>query len=194
MEVLDDVKRILDDDEEILKSYKPNKKRFVFINILFSGTIATIVPIVIFVIGLLGLVGVIPFVDEAGNRVFMPALVMMIFGGVGVTFLLVNCTGFFVRYNKAYYYVTNKRLIVRGGFVGVDYRSLQLSAISMVDVRVDFLDKLVKNNTGTIIFGSSSTPVVNGQHNSTASFSFSHIDNPYDAYKEIKEIVFQNNK
>ncbi len=186
MGIEDDIKRILDNDEEVLKTYKPNKKRFVLINFLFSGFIFNLIPIAIFVIGLLGLLGVIAFTTDAGERDYSAPVVMMVIGGIGVFFLIIACIGFFVRYNKTYYFVTNKRLVIRTGFIGADYKSLPISTVGMVDVRVDFLDKLVRKNTGTIIFGSASTPVVNQQN---MVFAFHHIDNPYDTYKEIKEII-----
>jgi len=187
MNIEEDVKRILDNDEEIVKMYKPNKKRFVFINFLFSGLVFNLIPIAIFLVGVLGLVGVIKFTTESGEPDLSQPVALMIFGGIGVIFLIVACISFFVRYKKAYYFVTNKRLIIRGGFIGADYKSLPLSTVGMLDVRVDFLDKLVKNNTGTIIFGSASTPVVNQQQQ--MMFAFHHIDDPYGTYKEIKEIV-----
>lgn len=191
MGIEDDIKRILDNDEEVLKTYKPNKKRFVLINFLFSGFIFNLIPIAIFVIGLLGLLGVIAFTTEAGERDYSAPVVMMVIGGIGVLFLIIACIGFFVKYNKTYYFVTNKRLVIRTGFIGADYKSLPISTVGMVDVRVDFLDKLVRKNTGTIVFGSASTPVVNQQN---MVFAFHHIDNPYETYKEIKEIISATQK
>ena len=191
MSIENDIKRILDNDEEVLKTYKPNKKRFVLINFLFSGFIFNLIPIAIFVIGLLGLLGVIAFTTDAGERDYSAPVVMMVIGSIGVLFLIIACISFFVRYNKTYYFVTNKRLVIRTGFIGADYKSLPISTVGMVDVRVDFLDKLVRKNTGTIVFGSASTPVVNQQN---MVFAFHHIDNPYETYKEIKEIISSQQK
>ena len=191
MTIEEDVKRILDSDEEIVKSYKPNKKRFVLINFLFSGLIFNLIPIGIFVFGLLGLLGVVTFTNEAGERDYSLPFGLVIFGGIGMAVLVITCISFFVRYKKAYYFVTNKRLLIRSGFIGADYKSLPLETVGMVDVRVDFLDKLVKNNTGSIVFGSASTPVVNQQN---LIFAFHHVDNPYETYKEIKEIISSKQK
>ena len=191
MNVEEDIKRILDSDEEVIKSYKPNKKRFVLINFIFSGLFFSLIPIAISVIGLLGLVGIITFTTEAGEADYSAPITMMIFGGIGILFLIIACIGFIVRYKKTYYYVTNKRLVIRTGFIGADYKSLPISTVGVVDVRVDVLDKLVKKNTGTIVFGSASTPVVNQQN---MVFAFRHIDNPYETYKEIKEIISASQK
>lgn len=185
MTIEEDVKRILDNDEEIIKTYKPNKKRFVYINLL-TTCLFFLIPIGIFIFGSLGLVGVVPFVNEAGDREFGGPIGLMAFGGVGLLFLLINAIGLFVRYKKTFYFVSNKRLIIRSGFIGADYKSIPLETVGAVDVKVDFLDKLVKNDTGTIIFGSASTPIVNQQN---VIFAFHSVDNPYESYKEVKEII-----
>ena len=87
MTIEEDVKRILDNDEEIIKTYKPNKKRFVYINLL-TTCLFFLIPIGIFIFGSLGLVGVVPFVNEAGDREFGGPIGLMAFGGVGLLFLL----------------------------------------------------------------------------------------------------------
>lgn len=185
MRANDDIKKILDDDEEIIKTYKPNKKRFVLINFCLT-CLFFLIPIGVFLFGILGLFGVVSFVDEAGNRSYGGPIGLMIFGSVALLFLLINGISLFARYKKTFYYVSNKRLIIRSGFIGADYKSIPLETVGAVDVRVDFLDKLVKNDTGSILFGSASTPMVNQQN---AVFAFHHVDNPYQSYKEIKEII-----
>lgn len=185
MTVNDDIKKILDDDEEIIKTYKPNKKRFVLINFCLT-CLFFLIPIGIFLVGILGFTGVIPFLDEAGNRNYSGPTGFMIFGSIALLFLLINGISLFARYKKTFYYVSNKRLIIRSGFIGADYKSIPLETVGAVDVRVDFLDKLAKNDTGSILFGSASAPMVNQQN---VVFAFHHVDNPYQSYKEIKEII-----
>ena len=93
------------------------------------------------------------------------------------------------------YVVTNDRLIIRSGVIGVDYKEMSLYSITSMNVRVDFFDKLVNPNTGVIYFASASTPMVmnqNGKTN-TSSFKFEYIENPYDVYKKIKEALPENN-
>ena len=68
MTIEEDVKRILDNDEKIIKSYKPNKKRFVYINLIITS-LFFLIPIGVFVFGVLGLSGIISFVnDDVMNR------------------------------------------------------------------------------------------------------------------------------
>ena len=79
-------------------------------------------------------------------------------------------------YKNLYYAYTNKRLIVRSGKIGVDYRSLDFKHITASSVDVGLLDK--GSNTGTLTFKSPS-----------ASISLSYVESPYDLMKEIKEYM-----
>ena len=79
-------------------------------------------------------------------------------------------------YKNLYYAYTNKRLIVRRGMIGVDYRTLDYKYISASGVDVGLLDKGGK--TGTLFFKSP-----------TASLTFGYVENPYDLLKEIKEYM-----
>ena len=93
-------------------------------------------------------------------------------------------------YKKRVYCITNQRLIIRCGVIGVDFRSRDLEYIGSVDVNVSFLDKMIKKDTGTIRFGSMSAPMIN----QGTQFSFSHIKSPYDLSKRIKQFIVENKK
>ena len=79
-------------------------------------------------------------------------------------------------YTNLYYAYTNKRLIVRSGIIGVDYRSLDYKFITASSVDVGLLDK--GSNTGSLSFKSP-----------TSSISFSYVQNPYELMKEIKDYM-----
>jgi len=83
---------------------------------------------------------------------------------------------------------TNKRIIIRTGVFGIDYKGLDLKAIDAVNVYVSFFDKLVKKNTGSLKFGSKASPIVN-YGNGSGGYRFNHVENPYGLYKEIKEYI-----
>lgn len=188
MNELEELRKILDSDETIALSIKPNKKRFTFLSII------GLIPLFLFsipflVIGILGLVGVIQFVNEGGG-ISMLGPGIMFGAGLFVAFIWVsNIASVFVRYKRCVYVVTNKRLIIRSGFVGVDYKSLELSQATAMTVRVDFLDKLVKPNTGTITFGSASMPMVTDRNGRVVPYAFAHIDDPYENYKKIQSLM-----
>ncbi len=198
MEELDIRKEIpiLDDNEEVIKAYKPSKKRFVHITLIFSTGFSALLASLFIVLGILGLVGIIDFInDNTGKPDPAGPLFCLIFGSVFLVFLLTNIIWYRMAYKKAYYVLTNKRVIIRHGIIGADYKSLEYRYIDTINVKVNTLDKFVKPNTGTISFGSASSPIINSGENSkdvlAKGYNFAAIENPYDAYKEIKEIVSQ---
>ena len=98
--------------------------------------------------------------------------------------VIMACTLFFIipllyarSYKNLYYAYTNKRLIVRRGTIGVDYRTLDYKFITSTAVDVGLLDK-GKTKTGSLSFKSP-----------TASIRFDYVENPYDLMREIKEYI-----
>ena len=80
------------------------------------------------------------------------------------------------RYKNMYYAYTNKRIIVRDGGVGVDYRTLDYKHITATSVNTGFLDKGL--GTGDIAFKSPTTGI-----------SLWYVEKPYDLLREIKEYM-----
>lgn len=73
------------------------------------------------------------------------------------------------------YAITDKRIIVRRGFIGMDFTNVNYSDISKINVDVSVLEKF--RNCGTVYVKSS-----NG---TTALYS---IKNPYEIYKKANKI------
>lgn len=183
-------KEILDQDEQIIKVFKPNKTRFVTIRLIVAIIWYIIMAAVIFIPLILALSGILPMVDDEGvDGTLGFVIVFSIFG-----FFLVLALAFFianvlVSYKKTYYAYSNKRIIIRQGFIGVDYYTLEMKMISTVLVNVGLFDKMVKPNTGTISFGSSATPIGVSNGKGGVGFSFSFIDDAYQTYREVKEVI-----
>ena len=188
---LEDLKQILDEDEEVKFSAKPNKMRYVFINIIAGLASIFLFGGLFIILGTLGLINIIRFVNESTGQIdYSGPIGMVVMGSVIIiisifTFVIPSI----VRYGRSLYVVTNKRVIIRSGFIGVDYKSLDIRDIITINVRVDFLDKLVSPNTGTILFGSAASPLVQNGNRQTSSYSFLCIDHPYEAYKTIKSLT-----
>ncbi len=171
---------ILDKDEYIIKTIRPNKKRYCLVS-QFGYFINFIL---FFVIAIIFLVLSLNSIVEMG---FFYVII-----GLSAAILLAfiwNIIYVLVSYKKTFYACTNKRIIIRSGFIGVDFKTLDINMIGTINVNVSFLDKLMKKNTGRISFGSQSSPMINYQNNYVNSFAFVCLDNPYDLYKEIKEII-----
>lgn len=174
--VEDQVIRLFDDvieaDETIQKGFKPNKKK-VFASFIIFDVIITF----FFSLTILGmwLDGEIPQKEKIIGTCIV----------AGVVLLIVALTMWFVSlyYKNAYYVYTNKRIIVRTGVFGVDFHSLDIENIGASNVCVSLLDKMVGKNTGSIRFGSNSSPITNSY------YGFMNIENPYQVYKEIKGYI-----
>jgi hypothetical protein len=88
---------------------------------------------------------------------------------------------YYVYYNAAYA-LTDKRMIIRGGFWGASYESIDFDQIVDLQVSVGPLEKLfgvgsVRANSGRVT--SKGTPILH---------SFTAIQDPYDVYKEVKRV------
>lgn len=196
MKELEDLKKILTNDEEVKEYFKPNKKRFVVVNAIMMILMFALCGFAPFIIGILGLTGGIDFVtteNGAETTDYFAPMMFVFFGAIILVLFLFVILGYVVRYKRTIYVVTNKRLIIRSGFIGVDYKSVELRQIGLINVRVDFLDKLIKSNTGTITFASAAIPMY-GQNGQVGAFRFACVDNPYEVYKRVKELVPSEDK
>ncbi len=185
-------KPILDSDETIIESFRPNKKRFIafgFIGGLFKVSFFLVFGFVIF-----GLSFMTGWVDQDGNPVTLniPRIIGLVVVGAAVLFLIIAIIWRITIYKKIWFCYTNKRIIVRSGFVGVDFQTLDFDMIGAMNVRVDLLDKLVKPNTGSLLFASAASPMISdGKHNASG-YMFINIIEPYEVYKRVKEYSSKN--
>ncbi len=176
---------ILDSDETVVKVFKPHKGK-TFLSIILAWLVCWIWFLAPIIAGLI--------TDEAGNFVAREWwLLLCVIGGYIAIFVGLSILFAALCYKNTYYAYTNKRVIIRKGIFGVDYKSLDMSMIGAVTVNVSVLDKIVRKNTGTIAFGSMASPI--GGQNSYL-FRFAHIVAPYETYKEIKNVIddFKNKK
>lgn len=172
--------KVLDDDEKIVKVYKPNKTKL-FVSTFVSYTIAMAFFVIVSIIGIL-------FDSETDAN---PIWVLVPIG-IYVAVILVVFALTHIYYKNVYFAYSNKRIIIRTGIFGIDYKSLDMSMIGVVDVYVSLIDKVIKKNTGSVTFGSAASPVVDGKY--SASYKFGHIEMPYETCKEIKSYIAEYKK
>ena len=164
---------VLEKDEKIIEIFKPNKIKTYFKSI-FSFTLILICVLMPLAVGM--------FVPEEGYEA-ASAIWCLLPIGLFVLGEIVFIAFLNMHYKKTFYAYTNKRVLIRTGVVGVDYKSLDLASVGAMDVYVSLLDKIVNKNTGSLRFGSMSSPITNGVSN----YQFAHISNPYEVYKKMKE-------
>lgn len=177
---------ILDDDEKVLKIIKPKKSALYFKNFIIIALWT------LFIFGSMCF-GVALSMLEDAEVIEENAQGLMIFSTIGIFLviligiLLVTWLLLHIYYKNVYYAYTNKRILIRKGIFGVDYKSLDIKMIGASTVNVSLLDKILRKNTGTLNFGSMASPI-----NGTASinnFVLANVVDPYGLYKEIKNHI-----
>ena len=108
---------------------------------------------------------------------------------IGVLMLIISFVGLLL-YKNLYHCITNKRLIIRSGLIGIDYKALRIATIDTINISVSAWDKLLNKNTATIEFANHGNP-----NNNENAFQFSAVED-YDKYhKLINELIEElNNK
>ena len=170
---------ILDKDEQIVKVFKPNKLKM-FFSMFFKWFWCWIWFLLVLLLEVF-----VPGTDDGDNAVNTSWEAVAAFGVIIAVLIIINIICFVLEYKKTFYAYTNKRVVIRRGIIGVDYKSLDMSMIGAVTVNVTLLDKIVHKNTGTIVFGSMASPM---QQNNFM-FRFANITTPYEVYKEIKSVI-----
>lgn len=172
---------LLDQNEQILKVFKPHKKAIYFSSILPA------IFIILFFTVFFGIAGFMAFTMTgdpfASGGGFVAAIVGSIafVGMIIITFFSIN-----KQYENLWYAYTNKRLIVRKGIFSTSYSTLELKLVGSIVVEESFIDKKIAQNTGSLSFSSPSMPVVN---QNTKRFAFAHIEAPYEVYKELTKLI-----
>ena len=75
------------------------------------------------------------------------------------------------------YYVTDKRIIIESGFIGMNYQTIYYKDIKNVYLRVGIIDKFLK--VGDIYF----------DINQNRTQFFLDLENPYELYTKLQKIV-----
>jgi len=173
-------KDILERDEKIINVYKPNKCKF------WTGF--TLRSMVCW-LGVFAATLIVSIPDE--GKAFNPDLFWLLFiiaSSIFVGGMLITALFGVIYYKNRFYAYTGKRILIRSGVIGIDYKSLEFKALTATIVNVTFLDKILGRNTGNIRFGSPSSPVVSTK-TGLNPYAFKHIVKPYDTLREIKEFI-----
>ena len=87
------------------------------------------------------------------------------------------------RWRNTGYYVTNRRIIIQGGFLAVNEKSLFFKDIRSVQNKVGIFDKLF--GTGSILFNAE---LLSGNNKATPP-SFQYLDNAQEIYARVQRTV-----
>lgn len=81
------------------------------------------------------------------------------------------------KWDNTRYAVTNKRIIINTGFIGIDYQTVYYKDIKNVNLKVGIIDKMLK--VGDIYFTLSEG----------TSQSFLDVENVYELYPKLQKVV-----
>ena len=169
--ILPEFDSIKDNNEEIYWTEKPK-----LIPYLFSGTFAALFTIAFGIVWLLIALNSVKKNDS--NTYFW------LFG----LFPLLQGLYIFLKkllsYPNTAYGYSNKRVMMRTGFIGTDFKTIDYDKISDIEVTVNFIERMF--NVGTIRFFSGRTQT--DENNTTKLYdSWSAISNPYEVFKMVKQ-------
>ena len=180
MELEKQFEPILDKGETIKSVLKPNKLKFWVSNIVYV-TLFILFYLLMFLVASFGMI------EEQTMTTDIAVVTWSIFAGSSALVYIIDIIYSIFYYRNVFYAVTDQRVLIRRGVFGTDFKSLDMKMIGAVNVNVTLLDKICRTNTGTILFGSTSSPVGNTMRNTM--YMFSNIKNPYDEYKKIKSYI-----
>lgn len=88
-------------------------------------------------------------------------------------------------FSNVSYCFSNKRVMIRAGLVGTNFKAIDYDKISEIEVRINFIESLF--HVGSIRFFSGQTNTING--NTTNLYdTWIAVDNPYEVFKLVKQI------
>ncbi len=171
--LLPDFESIKDDNEEIVWHGKPN-----FIPYIFSGVFAGILAVAF---GVIWVLTTRNFGAESNNNSFS---FFWLFGIIPLIQGLYTFLKRILSFSNTVYACSDKRVMMRTGFVGTDFKTIDYDKISDIEVTVNFIDRIY--NVGTIRFFSGRTQTDDG--NTTKLYdSWDAIENPYQIFKLVKQ-------
>jgi membrane protein YdbS with pleckstrin-like domain len=180
---------IVDENEKIIEVLKPNTQKFWWnVGVILSFGILLMVFIV-----------AIPlFAAYCSDEITMWGfwLTIIITGTISLFAILITILFASQAFRKRFYAYSDKRILIRSGVIGVDFKVLEYKLLGAMTVNVNVIDKILGGKTGTIRFGSASSPIMR-YHNGAAAmnaFTFSHVEKPYQLLRDIKKAINKEEK
>jgi hypothetical protein len=164
---------VKDNDEEILWTGKPK-----FIPYIFSGLGTGLFTLAFGLVWVLVNFNIKTDNADGGFQYFWLFGLIPLFQGL---YVFLNRLLSFS--NTAYGY-SNKRVMMRTGFIGTDFKTIDYDKISDIEVTVNIIERMY--NVGSIRFFSGRTQTDEG--NTTKLYDvWSAIENPYEVFKMVKQ-------
>ncbi len=164
---------VKDNDEEIIWTGKP-----IFIPFIFSGLGAALFTLAF---GIIWVLMIFTMYGKEGDN-FNPFF--WIFGLFPLLQGLYVFLNKLLSYSNTAYGYSDKRVMMRTGFIGTDFKTIDYDKISDIEVTVNIIERMY--NVGTIRFFSGRTQTNEG--NTTKLYdTWCAIKDPYEIFKLVKQ-------
>lgn len=166
------IKDILDEDEQLLWEGKPKRKAFL-LNAFFKFFPIALIWL-IFDLGF-----IIAMISSSGGFDIVMTIVLIAFFALHlmpVWIWLSNIITANRKHKNLEYAFTNKRIIVKSGIIGIDFKSIYYSEIDSVNLKVGIIDRILK--VGDVYISSYSKATV-----------LFDLENPYFITQKLQKIV-----
>lgn len=164
------IEDMLDDDESVLLRLKPKKKAFVL------NAILRMLPIALLWLVFDGFFIVMVAITSAPSFIWAILVPFFAFHLMPVWIWLSNIIKANASHKNIEYVFTEKRIIIRSGMIGIDFKNIYYSDIKGVNLKVGFIDRLCK--VGDIYIQALDQTAV-----------IEDVENPYFILSKIQKIV-----
>ncbi|RLI96141.1 MAG: PH domain-containing protein [Candidatus Aenigmatarchaeota archaeon] len=171
---MEDIHQVLDKNEKVLWDGKPNFWPFVLGSMLLS------------VVGLF-FIAIPLFMVMASGSIFiliMPHFwigIALTFGGPLYSWLV---------YRYIHYAITNKRVIIKSGLVGRDFKIVDYDKITNAEVNISIWDRLLAKSSGSIYIFTAGTISYGRNGPYHTPYRLSNVPEPYKVFKYFKKVSF----
>ncbi len=179
---MDEIKQLLGAGEKVLWRGKPVRKPFFMSRMVAS--VFMIIPGIIMtvVVGFMTIAAILAF------PLMVLFLLPFIVISLGLLFSpLTTYWWFSKQYPHLEYAITNKRVMLKSGWIGRDFKILDYDQIKNAEVNVNFFDRAAKTNTGSILFFTGEIMMHSSHGARSKKDIMAHVENPYEVFKFLKK-------
>jgi membrane protein YdbS with pleckstrin-like domain len=173
--LLPEFESIKDSNEEILWSSKPK-----FIPYLFSGSWQWIFTVLFAFIWIYAAQGMGANSNDANGF----GKYFWLIGFIPLAQGLYTLISKLLSYPNTVYAYSNRRVMMRTGFIGTDFKTIDYDKISDIEVTVNFIERIY--NVGTVRFFSGRTETKDDTTKKLYD-AWIAIENPYEIFKRVKQ-------
>ena len=158
-----------------------------FLPFLMSGAIMSMIIGLIFIVFLIPMtLSIAPLMEEIG---YMYVLILLPLLVPGIFFIIVAPIYQILVHRHIYYAITDKRIILQKGLIGIDFEIVDFYQVTNAEVNVGAFDKLFVGDSGSILISTAGS-FTYGRHGPIQRpYVLRNIENPYAVFRFFKDVA-----